>query len=88
MYELWICTNVKLELVWGFGMNECCRYCLGGKFNVAWVGSMVGFCCELSMNMNVPLFYSHVENIIIGECMYINIDGIDPYVYVVCANES
>jgi len=49
---------------------------------------MVGFCCELSMNMNVPLFYSHVENIIIGECMYINIDGIDPYVYVVCANES
>jgi len=36
-----------------------------------------GFYCELSMNMNVPLFYSHVDNCFIGECMYIKIDKID-----------
>jgi len=44
---------------------------------------MVGFCCELSMNMNAPLFYSHFKNYFIGECMYINIDEIDVQVIVV-----
>jgi len=38
---------------------------------------MIGVCCELPMNMNVPLFYSHDENNYMGEYMYNNIDEID-----------